>query len=93
MRGENSTSVQLRDDLMTMLIAGHETSAAVLTWTLFELTRHPEALKKVTHPSTTHLSPRSSEGDKTHPPTIPIHLFLYSPTHPPTHPPPHTGAG
>jgi len=32
MRGENTTSTQLRDDLMTMLIAGHETSAAVLTW-------------------------------------------------------------
>jgi hypothetical protein len=26
---------QLRDDLMTMLIAGHETTAAVLTWALF----------------------------------------------------------
>uniref|UniRef100_I2CNY8 Cytochrome P450 enzyme n=1 Tax=Nannochloropsis gaditana (strain CCMP526) TaxID=1093141 RepID=I2CNY8_NANGC len=47
MRGENSTSLQLRDDLMTMLIAGHETSAAVLTWTLFELVRHPAALAKV----------------------------------------------
>ena len=27
MRGEESTSLQLRDDLMTMLIAGHETTA------------------------------------------------------------------
>lgn len=28
---------QLRDDLMTMLIAGHETTAAVLTWSVFLL--------------------------------------------------------
>lgn len=28
---------QLRDDLMTLLIAGHETTAAMLTWTLHEL--------------------------------------------------------
>ena len=29
MRGEDTTSKQLRDDLMTMLIAGHETTAGV----------------------------------------------------------------
>lgn len=34
-RGEDVTTKQLRDDLMTMLIAGHETTAAVLTWTTF----------------------------------------------------------
>lgn len=28
---------QLRDDLMTMLIAGHETTAAVLTWATYHL--------------------------------------------------------
>ena len=37
---------QLRDDLMTMLIAGHETTAAVLTWALFELMQNPEAVAK-----------------------------------------------
>ena len=47
MRGEESTSVQLRDDLMTMLIAGHETTAAVLTWALFELSQQPELIVKV----------------------------------------------
>jgi cytochrome P450 len=36
-RGEEASGSQLRDDLMTMLIAGHETTAAVLTWTLYEL--------------------------------------------------------
>lgn len=48
MRGEDLTSKVLRDDLMTMLIAGHETTAAVLTWTLFELSRgDPKMLKDV----------------------------------------------
>ncbi len=47
MRGADIDNKQLRDDLMTMLIAGHETTAAVLTWALFELTRNPDKMTKV----------------------------------------------
>jgi cytochrome P450 len=48
MRGEDLTSSVLRDDLMTMLIAGHETTAAMLTWTLFELSKaDPGMLKEI----------------------------------------------
>lgn len=48
MRGEDLTSKVLRDDLMTMLIAGHETTAAMLTWTLFELSQgDPQMLREV----------------------------------------------
>lgn len=48
MRGEDLSSMTLRDDLMTMLIAGHETTAAKLTWTLFELHRaDPGMLREV----------------------------------------------
>jgi len=46
MKGANIDNKQLRDDLMTMLIAGHETTAAVLTWSLFELTRNPQCMQK-----------------------------------------------
>jgi cytochrome P450 len=46
MRGADIDNKQLRDDLMTMLIAGHETTAAVLTWSLFELLRNPECMKE-----------------------------------------------
>jgi cytochrome P450 len=42
--GDEITSKQLRDDLMTMLIAGHETTAAVLTWTTHLLAGHPAVL-------------------------------------------------
>jgi len=45
--GEEISSKQLRDDLMTMLIAGHETTAAVLTWTMHLLAEHPEAAARV----------------------------------------------
>ena len=41
-------SSQLRDDLMTMLIAGHETTAAVLTWTFFCIVQNPQIEAKVT---------------------------------------------
>ncbi|KAG6544907.1 hypothetical protein Mapa_013598 [Marchantia paleacea] len=46
MRGEEPDDKQLRDDLMTMLIAGHETTAAVLTWATFMLAQNPDKIKK-----------------------------------------------
>lgn len=45
--GDQITSRQLRDDLMTLLIAGHETTAAVLTWTFHCLADHPEIMRRV----------------------------------------------
>lgn len=45
--GEEITSKQLRDDLMTLLIAGHETTAAVLTWTFHCIVDRPDVLEKL----------------------------------------------
>ncbi|KAH1267634.1 Cytochrome P450 97B2, chloroplastic [Glycine max] len=45
-RGADVDDRQLRDDLMTMLIAGHETTAAVLTWAVFLLAQNPNKMKK-----------------------------------------------
>uniref|UniRef100_A0A0D9XM45 Cytochrome P450 n=1 Tax=Leersia perrieri TaxID=77586 RepID=A0A0D9XM45_9ORYZ len=36
---EEVTSVQLRDDLLSMLVAGHETTGSVLTWTIYLLSK------------------------------------------------------
>jgi cytochrome P450 len=40
--GERMSDAQLRDEVMTMFIAGHETTATALSWTLWLLATHPE---------------------------------------------------
>jgi cytochrome P450 len=47
LRGEEATDKQLRDDLMTMLVAGHETTASVLTWATYCLALDGEQLRLV----------------------------------------------
>ncbi len=44
---EEVSSRQLRDDLLSMLVAGHETTGSVLTWTLYLLEQNPRAMAKV----------------------------------------------
>ncbi|KFK34549.1 hypothetical protein AALP_AA5G160700 [Arabis alpina] len=43
---EEVSSVQLRDDLLSMLVAGHETTGSVLTWTIYLLSKNSSALAK-----------------------------------------------
>ncbi len=45
--GEGMSDVQLRDEVMTVFLAGHETTANTLGWTLYLLSLHPEAGRKV----------------------------------------------
>lgn len=45
--GDDITSKQLRDDLMTLLIAGHETTAAVLTWTFHLIVDRPDVIARI----------------------------------------------
>jgi cytochrome P450 len=40
--GEGMNNRQLRDETMTMMVAGHETSATALSWALYLLSTHPE---------------------------------------------------
>ncbi|PHQ38047.1 cytochrome P450, partial [Halorubrum persicum] len=45
-RGEQ-TDENLRDELVTMLLAGHDTTALTLTYTFYLLSNHPEARERV----------------------------------------------
>jgi cytochrome P450 len=41
--GERMSDRQLRDEVMTIFLAGHETTANALTWTFYLLSKHPAA--------------------------------------------------
>jgi cytochrome P450 len=45
-RSTGMTDDELRDQLMTLLLAGHETTATGLSWTLERLVRHPDVLAR-----------------------------------------------
>ena len=45
--GGQMDDTELRDQLMTLLLAGHETTATALAWTFDLLLRHPAALERL----------------------------------------------
>ena len=45
--GERMTDRQLRDEVMTLFLAGHETTANALSWTFWLLSLNPEAQAKL----------------------------------------------
>lgn len=45
--GPGMTDTQLRDEVMTLVLAGHETTAVVLSWTFDLLSRHPAAERRL----------------------------------------------
>jgi cytochrome P450 len=60
--GESMSDEQVRNEVMTFMFGGHETVAAGLAWTLYLLSKHPEAARRL-----------QAEGEQVHPgrpPTI-----------------------
>jgi cytochrome P450 family 135 len=45
--GSPMTDAELRDELVTLLVAGHETTATALAWAVERLVRHPEKLERL----------------------------------------------
>jgi cytochrome P450 len=45
--GERMSDQELRDEVATLVLAGHETTAQALTWTFKLLSEHPEAQRRV----------------------------------------------
>jgi cytochrome P450 len=45
--GEQLSDSEIRDDLITLMLAGHETTATTLAWVFDLLLHHPDALRRV----------------------------------------------
>jgi cytochrome P450 len=56
--GERMSDGQLRDEVITMLLAGHETTALALSWTWTLLDRHPEVAERLRAELATRLAGR-----------------------------------
>ena len=54
--GERMDDEQIRDEIMTFLLAGHETTAAALTWTWYLLARNPDIHEELHEQVTTELT-------------------------------------
>jgi cytochrome P450 len=46
--GSPMSDEELRDELVTLLVAGHETTANALSWAVERLCRHPEKIERLT---------------------------------------------
>jgi cytochrome P450 len=45
--GSPMSDAEMRDELLTLLVAGHETTATALSWAMERLVRHPEKLERL----------------------------------------------
>src|SRR4029453_18179952 len=46
-QGDGMTDRELRDEMFTLLLAGHETTATSLAWVFWQLLRHPDVLTRL----------------------------------------------
>jgi cytochrome P450 len=58
--GLGMSDEQLRDEVMTLFLAGHETTANALAWTIYLLTQHPEIAERVAK----EVGPASASADR-----------------------------
>ncbi|WP_212824655.1 cytochrome P450 [Catellatospora sp. TT07R-123] len=58
--------IRLRDELVTLLLAGHETTASTLSWTLYLIDEHPEVRERLRDEAVAVLGDRRPEFEDLH---------------------------
>jgi cytochrome P450 family 135 len=67
--GEQLSDAELRDELMTLLIAGHETTATLLAWAIHDLARDPISQDRLARDGGEFCDAVITETLRLHPPT------------------------
>lgn len=67
--GEHLSNEELRDELMTLLIAGHETTATLLSWAIHDLARDPTSQDRLAEQGGAFCDAVVTETLRLHPPT------------------------
>jgi cytochrome P450 len=65
--GTGMTDLQVRDEAMTIFLAGHETTANALSWTWYLLSQHPDVERRLHHEVDTVLDgqpPRAADVER-----------------------------
>jgi cytochrome P450 len=61
--GEGMSDLQLRDEVMTMLMAGHESTAVTMSWLLYLVARHPQVQERLRAEAETALGGRTPAAE------------------------------
>jgi cytochrome P450 len=61
--GKGMSDQQLRDEAMTLLLAGHDTTANALTWSWYLLAQHPQVADKLCHEAASVFGDRQPSAD------------------------------
>ena len=64
---EPPSDAELRDHLITLLLAGHETTATTLAWTFERLVRHPDAMERASTGDAAYLDAVVQESQRLRP--------------------------
>lgn len=67
--GERLSDTELRDELMTLLLAGHETTATLLSWAIHDLARDPTSQERLAGEGGAFTDAVVTEALRLHPPT------------------------
>ena len=78
--GEHLTDEEVRDEAMTLFVAGHETTAQAMAWSWYLLAKHPEQFERLRHEGAPFALQVMKEAMRIYPPAFVLARFAIQET-------------